>query len=128
MNVYDITPEDFGLFDVVFCFGTLYNLRHPLLGLDKLSAVCRETIFVESAILDAYSPYKGGLNFGYPGKQMVMEFYLGKNYGDNDSNWWTPTLACLSNMVSAAGFGNIMSWKLTEQPDDVKACRGFVSG
>ncbi len=128
MTVYDLTPEDLGMFDVVFCFGTLYHLRHPLLGLDRLSAVCRETIFVESAILDDYSPYKGGLNFGYPGKQMVMEFYPDKNYANNDSNWWTPTLNCLGNMVAAAGFGNVTAWKLVEKPEEVGACRGFVSG
>ncbi len=127
ITVYDITPEEFGIFDVVFCFGALYHLRYPLLALDKLSAVCTGSIFIESAILDDYSPYKGGLNFGYPGQQMVMEFYPGKNYGDNDSNWWAPTLNCLSNMVAAAGFKNIMAWKLIDKPCEPSECRGFVS-
>jgi tRNA (mo5U34)-methyltransferase len=45
MTVYDVTPEDLGMFDVIFCFGTLYHLRYPLLGLDKLSAACKETLF-----------------------------------------------------------------------------------
>ena len=40
MQVYDITEERLGRFDVVFFFGTLYHLRYPLLALDKLSAVC----------------------------------------------------------------------------------------
>lgn len=128
MTVYDITPEMFGTFDVVFFFGTLYHLRYPLLSLDKLSAVCTGNIFVESAILDDYSPYKGGLNFGYPGNQMVMEFYPDKNYGKNESNWWAPTLSCMGSMVAAAGFSNIMTWKLTQKPTDVGFCRGFVSG
>ncbi|MEQ8508350.1 MAG: DUF1698 domain-containing protein [Rhodospirillaceae bacterium] len=87
MTVYDLSPETVGMFDVVFFFGTLYHLRYPLLALDKISSVCRETVFIESAILDDYSPYKGGINLGYPGKQMVMEFYPGKHYGNNDSNW-----------------------------------------
>lgn len=128
MSVYDITPEMFGTFDVVFFFGTLYHLRYPLLSLDKLSAVCTGNIFIESAILDDYSPFKGGLNFGYPGKQMVMEFYPGANYGKNETNWWAPTLNCLGNMVAAAGFSNIMAWKLTQKPTDIVQCRGFVSG
>ncbi|MEQ9448643.1 MAG: DUF1698 domain-containing protein, partial [Rhodospirillaceae bacterium] len=50
MSVYDITPDTFGLFDVVFFFGTLYHLRHPMLALDRLSSVCGGAIFVESAI------------------------------------------------------------------------------
>jgi tRNA (mo5U34)-methyltransferase len=128
MTVYDVSPETLGMFDVVFCFGTLYHLRYPLLGLDKLSAVCKEDIFVESAILDDYSPYRGGLNQGYPGKQMVMEFYPGTNYGNNESNWWAPTMNCLGNMVAAAGFSNISAWKLAIEPKGVGECRGFVSG
>lgn len=27
MSLYDLTPEQFGRFDVVFCFGVLYHLR-----------------------------------------------------------------------------------------------------
>src|SRR5687768_16495703 len=33
MNVYDLTPDTFGRFDVVFFFGVIYHLRHPLLAL-----------------------------------------------------------------------------------------------
>ncbi|MBT4740793.1 MAG: DUF1698 domain-containing protein [Rhodospirillaceae bacterium] len=127
MTVYDVSPEILGTFDVVFFFGTLYHLRYPLLALDKLSALCRDSIFIESAILDDYSPYNGGLNHGYSGKQMVMEFYPAKNYGGNTTNWWAPTLNCLGNMVAAAGFKDLKAWKLTEEPTKVSACRGFVA-
>jgi len=128
MAVYDLSPESLGMFDVVFFFGTLYHLRYPLLALDKISSVCQENVFIESAILDDFSPYKGGLNSGYPGKQMVMEFYPGANYGGNDTNWWVPTLNCLGNMAAAAGFKNITAWKLQDTPTSPSECRGFVSG
>lgn len=128
MSVYDVTKELLGEFDIVFCFGTLYHLRHPLLALDKLAALCREEIYVESAILDDFSPYQGGLKHGYAGNQMVMEFYPGKQYGDNDTNWWVPTLACLGYMVRAGGFRTAEGWKLTENPDQLYQCRGFVHG
>lgn len=128
LSVYNVSKKTVGEFDVVFCFGTLYHLRYPLLGLDRLSAVCTGDIYVESAILDDYSPYNGGLNHGYPGKQMVMEFYPGSHYGDNPSNWWVPTLNCMANMVAAAGFPSIRAWKLSDEPPEVNACRGFVAG
>lgn len=128
LSVYDVREELFGMFDVVFFFGTLYHLRHPLLALDRLSAVCREEIFVESAILDDYSPYRGGLGRGYPDNQMVMEFYPGRQYGENDTNWWTPTLACLGYMVRSAGFSKAEGWKLTPAPGKLNQCRGFVHG
>jgi tRNA (mo5U34)-methyltransferase len=128
MTVYDVSPDKLGMFDCIFFFGTLYHLRYPLLALDKLAAISSGTIIVESAILDDYSPYNGGLGHGYAGNQMVMEFYPSKNYGDNESNWWAPTLNCLANMVAAAGFTNLQAWKLADAPEHVSQCRGFVSG
>lgn len=128
MSVYDVREEILGKFDIVFFFGTLYHLRHPLLALDRLSAVCREEIFVESAILDDFSPYRGGLGHGYPGGQMVMEFYPGKQFGENESNWWVPTLASLGYMVRSAGFNAAEGWKLTENPEQLAQCRGFIRG
>ena len=127
MNVYDVSPENLGKFDVVFCFGVIYHLRHPLYALDKLAAVCTEDIFIESAILDDFSPYRGGIGHGYP-NQMVMEFYPDKQYGDNSSNWWVPSLPCLAHMARAAGFDPVTAWKLTPHPQQLPACRGFAHG
>ena len=129
MSIYEVSPERLGHFDMVFFFGTLYHLRHPLLALDKISALCLQDIYVESAILDDFSPYRGGLGQGYSGGQMVMEFYPDNQYGNNDSNWWVPTLQCLAHMVRAAGFPESKGWKLTvTQPAQLPHCRGFVHG
>jgi tRNA (mo5U34)-methyltransferase len=129
MSVYDISEEKLGRFDVVFFFGTLYHLRHPLLALDRISSVCDSELYVESAILDDYSPYRGGLGQGYAGGQMVMEFYPETQYGNNASNWWVPTLHCLAFMMKAAGFANSTGWKLTlEAPTVLAHCRGFAKG
>ena len=127
MTIYDLAEETLGRFDVVFFFGTLYHLRYPLLALDRLSSVCDGEIFVESAILDDYSPYRGGMGGGYP-NQMVMEFYPQREYGNNDSNWWAPSLLCLINMLAAAGFADCRGWKLAEAPDELSHCRGFAHG
>ncbi len=128
MSVYDIREEEIGGFDIVFFFGTIYHLRYPLFALDRLSSICRHEIYIESAILDDYSPYQGGLGHGYTGEQMVMEFYPENQYGKNETNWWVPTLSCLQRMVVAAGFHNVEGWKLTEDPTSSAFCRGFVRG
>ncbi|MBI3517322.1 MAG: DUF1698 domain-containing protein [Proteobacteria bacterium] len=132
MSVYEVAESRLGRFDIVLCFGLLYHLRHPLLALDKLGALCGgETggeIYVESAILDDYSPYRGGIGHGYNGGQMVMEFYPRDDYAQNVTNWWVPTLACLGNMVGSAGFPRVKAWKLVKDPPDVAYCRGFVRG
>lgn len=128
LDVYEISEDRLGRFDLVFCFGLLYHLRHPLLALDRLSAICDGEVYVESAILDDFSPYRGGSGCGYPGEQMVMEFYPGSQYAENASNWWSPTLACLARMVFAAGFQEVRAWKLTDHPEHLGECRGFVHG
>jgi tRNA (mo5U34)-methyltransferase len=127
LSIYDISKEELGLFDTVFFFGTIYHLRYPLLALDRIASVCTHEIYIESAILDDYSPYRGGLGQGYS-NQMVMEFYPGDQYGGNESNWWVPTLHCLLGMACAAGFKNGKGWKLAENPQELPLCRGFVYG
>lgn len=128
MSCYDISEARLGRFDVVFFFGTLYHLRHPLLALEKIAAVTDELICVESAILDDLSPYRGGLGHGYAGNQMVMEFYPGNEYGQNHTNWWVPTLLLLGNLVGSAGFRDVDIWKLAESPKTEPHCRGFAQG
>ncbi len=128
MSVYDVAEERLGRFDVVFCFGVLYHLRHPLLALDRLAAVCDRSIHVESAILDDYSPYRGGIGKGYPDGHMVMEFYPDGQYGNNDTNYWVPTLHCLGHMVRSTGFDKVDGAKLIESPSAPPYCRGIVTG
>ncbi len=127
MNVYDITEARLGRFDVVFCFGVLYHLRHPLLALDRLAAVCDQAIFIESAILDDYSPDRGGIGHGYPDGQMVMEFYPDAQYGSNGTNYWVPTLHCLGHMVRSSGFDKVDGAKLVKAPEAPPYCRGIVT-
>jgi tRNA (mo5U34)-methyltransferase len=128
LSVYEVSPQELGRFDSVFCFGTLYHLRHPLLALDRLAALCDRQIYVESAILDDYSPYRGGLGHGYPGGQMVVEFYPEDQYASNHTNWWVPTLHTLAHMLRAAGFQTVEAWKLTDAPTHLVMCRGFARG
>lgn len=131
MSIYDVGVNYPKSFDVIFLFGTIYHLRHPLLALDRLFESCKPggEIYIESAILDDYSPYRGGIGKGYPSdenRQIVMEFYPENEYGDNPSNWFVPTLACLGHMVRAAGFTDVMGWKLIDQPKHISQCRGFI--
>ncbi len=129
MSVYDITEDRFGRFDMVFFFGTLYHMRHPLLAFDRLAAVCDGDMFVESAVLDHYSPYRGGIGKGYPGGQIVMEFYPDKQLGRNASNWWAPTVHCMVAMMMSAGFEDVSGWNLSDEPPtEAGFCRGFAKG
>ena len=129
-SVYEISEEKLGgKFDIVFCFGILYHLRHLLLGLDKLADVCDGQIIVETHICDDFGIYRGGLGHGYPSTEVVSEFYFGSTLGGNATNWWGPNLKCVEALIYSAGFTeNIQAWKLTDKPKNIQQCRGFATG
>jgi SAM-dependent methyltransferase len=52
MNLYDLKPESFGLFDVVIFPGVLYHLRYPFWGLRAIREVLKigSHLLIETAI------------------------------------------------------------------------------
>ncbi|MBX3376490.1 MAG: DUF1698 domain-containing protein [Phycisphaeraceae bacterium] len=119
-----------GKFDLVLFFGTLYHLRHPLLGLDRLSAVSAPgaQILVESHVCDDFSAYRG-MGRGYAGEQVVAEFFPTNQLAMNPSNWWGPSLACMKALLQAAGYTQgLQAWKMYDKPRDLGECRGLATG
>ena len=55
-NVYNLTPDDYGRFDVVLFLGVLYHLRKPLAALDAIRSVMHEgaQLFVGTMLIDQY--------------------------------------------------------------------------
>ncbi|MEO8381951.1 MAG: DUF1698 domain-containing protein [Acidobacteriota bacterium] len=55
-NVYNVTPEKYGRFDVVLLMGVLYHLRKPLAALDALRSVMPKDaqLFVGTMMIDEY--------------------------------------------------------------------------
>lgn len=53
LNLYDLTPEKFGLFDIIIFFGVLYHLRYPFWGLKKVIDCLSDggTLLLESGML-----------------------------------------------------------------------------
>ena len=53
LNLYDLTPEKFGMFDVIIFFGVLYHLRYPMWGLRKLTDCLSDggILIIESGML-----------------------------------------------------------------------------
>ena len=43
LDVHDLSPQEVGTFDLVFCAGVLYHMRHPLLALERSEASQRAT-------------------------------------------------------------------------------------
>lgn len=102
-NIYDMTPARYGRFDIVLFCGVLYHLRHPLLGIDIASQLCRGTLAVETHGLDdGFVLPDGGMGTLDDTRLQLMQFYPGRELSGDESNWWAPSLSCLSSMVETA--------------------------
>jgi tRNA (mo5U34)-methyltransferase len=95
MDVDELTPATVGRFDYVLFFGVLYHLRHPLLGLEKMCALTRQSAFIESYVSDPP---------GTVSDSCTMDFYETDELAGQIDNWFGPTAKCLVAMCRSAGF------------------------
>jgi tRNA (mo5U34)-methyltransferase len=99
-------------YDVVWFFGVLYHLRHPLLALDILRRIVRGKLFVQtltcpgspvsrrSSLANLTLQERAAMNRrGWPRMAFI------ENALENDpTNWWAPNAACVEGMLRVAGF------------------------
>ena len=90
-SVYDLT----GQFDVIFCHGLLYHLRHPLLAIDRLRAACCGMLIMETLIDDRDDALCAH-----------SKFYRTNEIGAV-SNWTGATTACVASWLKDAGFDHV---------------------
>jgi tRNA (mo5U34)-methyltransferase len=102
MDIYDVTPETVGRFDIVLFMGVLYHLKHPLLALERVCSVTTDMAVVDSFVLREH--HRPGENVE---SRPLMEFYETDEFGGQTDNWSGPTLPCLMAMCRAAGFARV---------------------
>src|SRR5271167_4617984 len=98
-SVYDLNPHNWGTFDLVMFFGVLYHLRHPILALQKVHAVCTGTLLMQTAMCENTKD------------QPMAEFHpfgIKSGPADNPSYdptcFWFPNPACCIGMLEHVGF------------------------
>jgi len=97
-NVYDLTPERDGPYDLVMFLGVIYHLRNPFLALDRIRTVMPEggVLMVVSAVLP------GGSDQETPLMQLNID---GVPFPDHlRGTVWVPNLKCLVKMLERAQF------------------------
>jgi tRNA (mo5U34)-methyltransferase len=91
-NVYDLSPEEFGQFDVVFCGDLLLHLTNPLHAMQRIFSVTKgEAYFME--------PYLPATVNGGP------VIYLDADL--SDCHWWRFGHDFLEQAARSAGFTDI---------------------
>lgn len=91
-SVYDLDPSAHGRFGVVFCFGLLYHLRHPLLALDRIRSVAEGPVLVNT------QTSASGEN--------RLDFFV-NTWRERYTNWFVPTPACFIDLLSSSGFTSL---------------------
>ncbi len=51
LDIYELTPDRIGYFDIVLFMGVLYHLKHPLLALERVCALTKDLAAVDSFVL-----------------------------------------------------------------------------
>lgn len=97
-NVYDLTPQKYGRFDIVFFLGVLYHLRNPLLALDRIRQMLNPggLLFVECQL----STDERVNSLDIP----IWQFYPRATLNDDETNKWAPNLPGLCYVVGEAEF------------------------
>src|SRR5579872_4365260 len=109
IDVLDLSSERIGKFDVVFFFGVIYHMRHPMLALDRLREV---TAPGGLAIVESMAAMTKS-------KEPVLAFYPTNECGGDASNWFGPNPAALCAMLRASGFTEVT---LVSKPDRWRPC------
>lgn len=94
-SVYNLDAARHGEFDLVFMYGLLYHLRHPLLAIDKMRQVCRGAVIIETHVVLASADAP------------VMVFYEDNVLDRAISNWCGPTPSCVAHWMRSAGFEHV---------------------
>ena len=126
LSVYDLDPHVLGQFDVTLALGLIYHCKHLVLALEKLFAVTRELLVIETAI---YPPKKSPASFVYDvgGIQPTLHALA---YVENPPdakeaiyNWFLPSVEALCALLKNVGFDELEVFPGVHRDRAVVACR-----
>jgi tRNA (mo5U34)-methyltransferase len=120
-DVYELSPERVGTFDVVFCGDLLLHLQNPLWALINIRSVTREMAVIETVVdpeLEAAFPDRPFLSFG-------ARAYESEPGAEN--TFWRCTTRALQDMLVYAGFEHTEPQGVFELPPHGLAVTSVVA-
>jgi tRNA (mo5U34)-methyltransferase len=126
MNVYELTRRNVGEFDVTLALGLVYHCKHLVLALERLFAVTRGLLVLETAI---YPPEKSPGSFDYEVgglRPLLHPLAYVENPGEAKEaiyNWFLPGVEALSALLRNVGFDEVEVFPATQDDRAIFACR-----
>ena len=126
MSVYDLDPHGLGQFDVTLALGLVYHCKHLVLALERLFAVTRELLILETAI---YPPEHAPASFTYEVgglRPLLHPLAYVENPGEAKEaiyNWFLPGVEALKALLRNVGFDEVEVFPATQDDRAIFACR-----
>lgn len=95
VDILELDPADVGTFDVVLCLGVLYHMRHPLLALERVAAVTKDLLILETHVDMTWT------------RRPAAAFYPSHELGLDPTNWWGPNPEAVAGMLRSVGFARV---------------------
>lgn len=111
--------DTLGEFDFVIFIGVLYHLKHPLFALEKVSSICKDTMYLH-CLLHGVRDHETLDDYRFDDRDFLDHpnyprmYFIEKRFNNDESNWWIPNRSCLKAMVRVAGFSKIEDTKFPE--------------
>ena len=94
-NLYELSADDLGTFDIVLFLGLLYHLPDPLGALRIVRNLTRKRMYLETLVLD----------FGAAMDELpLMRFFAGSSWAGDPTNYWGPNVRCIEEMLGETEF------------------------
>jgi tRNA (mo5U34)-methyltransferase len=93
MNLYEIDPKAFGIFDIVIFLGVLYHLPDMVRALWVIRSVCAAQMFLETHCANDFSP-----------DLAAARFYRESTLENDRTNFWSPNALCIRDMLCETAF------------------------
>lgn len=111
-NVYNLTPQSYGAFDVVLFLGVLYHLRKPLGALDAIRSVMKEgaAVFIATMLIDEHFLLPDGSTTTLDAVNPLLknvplwQFYPGDSLNGDYTNVFAPNRRALESALQEAQF------------------------
>lgn len=109
-NVYNLSKETYGEFDIVLFLGVLYHLPDPMLVLNKIRSVCKGSLYLESYVIDNEIMLQNGerIELKSISNELlnipIMQFYPQDRLNNDFTNYWGPNSTCIELMLKENNF------------------------
>lgn len=109
-NIYNLSPQTLGTFDIVLFLGLLYHLPDLVRALNVVRSLCHDRMYLETQSIDNALLLPDGSTVPLASVAPVLadmplvQFYPGRTLNNDPTNYWAPNLKALTAMLTECRF------------------------